>query len=317
MRKLPYGLFFSTLFLLPSASYAGSLMTCENKGGYETNCYLTEYSLAVKTSVERSFLIQYTMPCIGHEISVGIQDQTRKTFWPFKQSGATETLPIESYGPLMTFDPDRSWTASADFQVGCQLVAKVIEMDLSTTEKKNLNLLVDSIKSQESLVGQVLRLSSNVTLLKTIIVQLDIKSIASILAEKYVDTGALADSYEKQNKADAAAALRTVQDDLKAAICLSPALSEEHRDICTELSEGSQPSEAEVKKTLTEKATTALTELGTASDSVVKLSVDRASELVVSMADVLAYASESTASDATTKVCPSIKNLNIKTTICK
>ncbi|MDQ3230284.1 MAG: hypothetical protein M3Q07_00560 [Pseudobdellovibrionaceae bacterium] len=316
-RRVLFGLSLVVFLFANSTSYANSLMSCENKGGYETNCFLSEYSLAPKTDIQRTFSIEYKMPCIGHEINVGILDQGKTTYWSLTQSNVTETLKVDSYGPLTTFDPDRAWTAGADFQVGCKLEITVTGTDLADTEKKRLNLVIDTIRSHGEIVDQVLQLASNATLLKGIIAQLDVNSIAAILADKYQATRALADSYEKQNKTEAAGALRSVQEDLRAAICFNAALAEQHRSICTEPSGESTGTPAEVKKTLTEKANEALTSLETNSSKAVKTAVDKATEVVGLFTDLVAYCSSSNASDATAKACPALKKLNIKTSACQ
>jgi hypothetical protein len=316
-QEILFGLSLVAFISASSPSHANSLMSCENKGGYETNCFLSEYSLASKSDIQRTFSIEYMMPCIGHEINVGILDKGKTTYWSLKQSNVTETLKIDSYGPLTTFDPDRAWTAGADFQVGCKLEINVTGTDLSDTEKKRLNLVIDTIRSHGEIVDQVLQLASNATLLKGIIAQLDVNSIAAILADKYQATKALADSYEKQNKTEAAGALRSVQEDLRAAICFNVALAEQHRNICTDPSSESTGNPEEVKKTLSEKANEALTSLETNSSTVVKTAVDKTTEVVGLFADLVAYCSSSTASDATAKACPALKKLNIKSTACK
>ena len=315
--RLVRGLVLGISVLSSSFAYGYSLLSCENKGGYETNCFLSEFLLAPKSDIERSFSVEYKMPCVGHEINIGIMDKDQNKFSPLKQTNLNEKLTIVGYGPLMTFDPDRAWTASADFQVGCQLDIKIVEADLSESEKKRLNLVIDTIHSQSDLVEQVLRLSSNVSLLNNIIAKLDVNSIADLLAEKFLATKGLADSYEKQGKSEAVEALRSVQDDLQAAICLNIALAEMHENICTEPNREVPARTEDLKKTITEKANDALSSLGTNSASIVKISVDNTTEIVRTFAELVAYSSTASAADATAKACPALKKLNIQTSVCK
>lgn len=312
---------------ISSNSFAANYITCENYGsingvgGFDTNCKIaSNVVISPKTPVEQQIDVQYQFKCIGDEVELGLKDLSRGTSYRFTQSADWLTVPVTGYGPiqLVDFNPDGEWTASASFQPGCSLDAKVIAFDLATAEKKRLEDAVNAVSGQSKVVTDLGPLVSSVAVFKTILNQLDIPSIVSLLREKYNTTLALKEKFDGMSNLDSSNALSLVLDDLKVGICLNPAMAEKNRDICPEEAPVQPaPSEAEQKKDLVAKATDALTAIETAETTVKQSAAAAVSSPLVTASELLGYASDSTKKSTLDKLCPLLKTLGVNDKNCK
>lgn len=311
MRKASLLLVIS--MTVSAESHAANYITCTNERGHDTYCAVTQFDLQVAAPVQRELLIGYRFACLGDDVNIGILDGGTKAFYEFSQSKDWLTLPaVTGYGPFKLHDPDTGWTEGAYFVPGCSLDVKIQYSDLSTPEKNRLGELVRSATQANAVVKSVEPLLSNVAIFKTIIAQLDIPTIVSLMREKYDSTKLLKDSFDRERNTVASNALSLVLDDLKLSICVNPVLAEKNKDICGE--SGQSPVE---KKDIVDRATEALTQIETAVEEIKRASATAASDTLVKIAMLLGYSSEETKKKTLDELCPVLQNLGVENSICK
>lgn len=293
------------------------LQGCEQYQGFKTNCQFVQAALTGTFKHEMKFSTRYVYACVGHPINVGLSASGSQgallKFEPTDPQG--KLLEFVGVGPVQTVDRDELGVTSAEFAPGCDLRLTEFSYDLSDGSKHSLDRMIVVMSNLHLAITNTKTVESLSASLKTLLMTIDVPSMAILLRTLYYNTKTLADSYASAGKVTESNAILDVLDELKSKICDNPPTRAANGDVC-----GSHPAElagatADTDKFRTEVGTI-VREIGESAQAAVNETATLFASTLVDAWSFVAEATEPTSSIYRAQICSHVRNSGLSDPKC-
>lgn len=305
---------FLLSFLLTSIGYSqtnSQFLKCVPSYQLEA-CTLANLEFFPKSSVELKFNVEYIDNCSGTPISLGVRDSSNNAFYQFSCGSGIQTTAFNGVGPVVSFDTTPGVTYTGGFNLACDIRVTGISTDISDNTREILNRTVELLKAFNLIIGKAKDIDSLAVAIETLITQIDVGSIKTLIMTLYNNTVALRDSYALEHKDETVEALNEVIVDIKMKICSNPPLRAGNERFCTGV-EPIDPPPADPVKALAQS----ITSIRQASNDVIEVIKDQFSGNVVYAVGALAVAKADTKSDYMRKICGELDKASVHDNACE
>lgn len=230
MKILTHGLQIASAVLTISPVFGQDLLHCQSTAFFKAKCSVEEISLLTKANyqassgeavnVDTKVSVNYSFPCSGHAMDIGVSGESCNAKFVF--NGSVITLTGTGPFSVKNFSPGvHGTTYLATVNPDCELEISSVSRDLSDPSIQILKEKITSMKSFNDVLASVKESQSLIISFQGIVANLDTDGIKNLLSSAREEATSLKASAQSLDAQDA---LDDTISEIDLTIAINPAL---------------------------------------------------------------------------------------------